>query len=182
MADADDAQPSLFDRIGGRDTVAAAVDWFYLKVLNDPAVARFFNATDMDAQKRKQRAFREASLIEDYLIERGVDHGRITVEVESRNTFENAIFSRDAVMPKPNQTWLLVTTARHTPRAVASFRKAGWNVIAVPTGPLLSELPWSITEVDLRGSVGLIGLAFHEYLGLLVYRMRGHTGTLWPAR
>jgi uncharacterized SAM-binding protein YcdF (DUF218 family) len=125
-------------------------------------------------------AFREASLIRGYLIERGVDPERIAVEAESRNTFENATFSRDIARPEPNQTWLLVTTARHTPRAVASFRSAGWNVTAVPTGPLLSELPWSITDVDLRGAVEIIGLALYEYLGLLAYRMQGRTGTMWP--
>ncbi len=57
MAGTPAAPPSLFDRIGGQETVAAAVDWFYLKVQRDPELERFFEATDMDVQKRKQRAF-----------------------------------------------------------------------------------------------------------------------------
>ncbi len=151
----------------------------FLSLAQDYPEARLL-VTGGGAESRP--AFREARLISDYLVERGVDRGRITIEASSGNTFENATFSRDLAGPEANQTWLLVTTARHMPRAVASFRKAGWNVIAVPTGPLLSELPWSITNVDLRGSVEIIGLALHEYLGLLAYRMRGRTGTLWPER
>jgi len=130
----------------------------------------------------QQQAFREAPLIRSYLVERGVDQGRIVIEAESRNTFENASFGRDLMGTEPDETWLLVTSARHTPRAVATFRKAGWNVIAAPSGPLISEAPWSGTDVDLRASLGLIEIALHEYLGLLAYRIRGRTGTLWPAK
>jgi len=128
-----------------------------------------------------REAFREAPLIRRYLAERGVDQARITIESESRNTFENAVFSRDIVNPEPTQTWLLVTTARHMPRAVASFRNAGWNVVAVPTGPLVSEIPWSIRSVNLRRGIGLLGAALHEYVGLLAYRLSGRTATVWPA-
>lgn len=48
---------SLFERLGGRDAVGAAVDIFYQKVLDDDRVNHFFNDIDMDKQKMKQRAF-----------------------------------------------------------------------------------------------------------------------------
>ena len=48
---------TLFERIGGEPAVDAAVDLFYRKVLSDPSISDFFDTTDMDAQRSKQKAF-----------------------------------------------------------------------------------------------------------------------------
>jgi hemoglobin len=48
---------SLFQRIGGAAAVDAAVDLFYRKVLTDPDVMQFFDTTDMDDQRVKQKSF-----------------------------------------------------------------------------------------------------------------------------
>ncbi len=48
---------SLYERIGGEPAVDAAVDLFYRKVLSDPSISHFFDTTDMDAQRNKQKAF-----------------------------------------------------------------------------------------------------------------------------
>ncbi|HEX7600417.1 MAG TPA: group 1 truncated hemoglobin [Polyangiaceae bacterium] len=48
---------SLFNRLGGEPAVDAAVDIFYRKVLADPRISAYFDATDMDAQRGKQKAF-----------------------------------------------------------------------------------------------------------------------------
>lgn len=48
---------SLFDRLGGVAAVDAAVDLFYRKVLADSKINQFFDDTDMDGQRTKQKAF-----------------------------------------------------------------------------------------------------------------------------
>lgn len=48
---------SLFERIGGRNAVNAAVDVFYKKVLADERINKFFEGIDMEAQRRKQIMF-----------------------------------------------------------------------------------------------------------------------------
>ena len=48
---------TLFDKIGGEPAVEAAVDIFYRKVLSDPSVSDYFEDTDMDAQRAKQKSF-----------------------------------------------------------------------------------------------------------------------------
>ncbi|MEX0696026.1 MAG: group 1 truncated hemoglobin [Dongiaceae bacterium] len=48
---------SLYQRIGGDAAVNAAVDLFYRKVMVDPRISKFFNGTDMNAQRAKQKAF-----------------------------------------------------------------------------------------------------------------------------
>jgi methyl-accepting chemotaxis protein len=48
---------SLFERIGGKDAVNAAVDIFYKKVIADPELKPFFDGVDMARQRNKQKAF-----------------------------------------------------------------------------------------------------------------------------
>lgn len=48
---------SLFERIGGEAALNAAVDLFYRKVLGDSTINHFFDDTDMDEQRGKQKAF-----------------------------------------------------------------------------------------------------------------------------
>jgi hemoglobin len=50
-------QKSLYDQLGGRDAVNAAVDIFYQKVLKDERINRFFDGVDMKKQAAKQKAF-----------------------------------------------------------------------------------------------------------------------------
>lgn len=52
-----DAEPSLFEKLGGEAAVGAAVDIFYRKVLADERINRFFEGVDMDKQAAKQKAF-----------------------------------------------------------------------------------------------------------------------------
>ncbi len=48
---------SLYERIGGKGAIEAAVDIFYGKVLADDSISRFFAGVDMDKQRGKQKIF-----------------------------------------------------------------------------------------------------------------------------
>lgn len=48
---------TLFEQIGGREAVNAAVDIFYNKVLADQRINKFFEGIDMKDQRRKQILF-----------------------------------------------------------------------------------------------------------------------------
>lgn len=50
----------------------------------------------------------------------------------STNTYEDAIDSAALPGVFVAQPWLLITSAVHMPRAMATFRKAGWNVTPYP--------------------------------------------------
>ena len=52
-----DMSKSLYERLGGSDTVKIAVDKFYDRMLNDDRVSSFFSRTDMDRQRRRQQSF-----------------------------------------------------------------------------------------------------------------------------
>jgi len=48
---------TLYERIGGKEAVNAAVDIFYNKVIVDSRIKHFFEGIDMKAQRRKQILF-----------------------------------------------------------------------------------------------------------------------------
>ena len=53
---------SIYDSIGGADSVRAAVDDFYGRVLADPKLAPFFAGTDLSRLKAHQRSFIAAAI------------------------------------------------------------------------------------------------------------------------
>lgn len=48
---------TLFEKLGGRDAIEAAVDQFYERVLNDDRINHFFTNVDMQKQRQHQKAF-----------------------------------------------------------------------------------------------------------------------------
>ncbi|WFU36672.1 YdcF family protein [Bradyrhizobium brasilense] len=108
----------------------------------------------------------------------GIARSRLIIERRSRNTVENAEFSRALVDPKPGERWLLVTSAYHMPRSVGLFRKAGFNVEAYP-------VDWRVGNVFSFGTLAIEGLSrtdlgTREWIGLLAYHLAGRTDDLLP--
>jgi len=52
----------VYDQIGGRPAVSAAVDGLYDRLLADPVLAPYFADTDMERQKRHMRGFMAVAL------------------------------------------------------------------------------------------------------------------------
>ena len=75
---------------------------------------------------------READYAAEVFERLGVPKARLTMERRSRNTEENAEFTKAIAAPKPGERWLLVTSAYHMPRSVGLFRKAGFAVEPYP--------------------------------------------------
>lgn len=123
----------------------------------------------------------ESVIARKLLIEFGVPSDRITIEDHSRNTRENAEFSFSTVEPAPQEQWLLVTSAFHMPRAVGTFRAAGWNgVVAWPvdyrTG---TDTDWFGSRTAAEGLI-MTDIAIREWIGLIAYRFAGYTDALFP--
>jgi uncharacterized SAM-binding protein YcdF (DUF218 family) len=124
----------------------------------------------------------EADTAADLLEAFGISRSRIEVELQSRNTIENAIFTKGIAEPRPGQRWLLVTSAFHMPRAVGVFRQLGFPVEAYPVdwrtpGPEDDLIPFGSLADGLRQ----VDLAIHEWSGLIAYRLTGKTSALFPA-
>lgn len=121
----------------------------------------------------------EADSVSAYLQALGVDPGRLTLERESANTFENAAYAARLLHPTPQQRWLLVTSAFHMPRAIGAFRAAGFRTQAVPTDWRSGQRIWP-DGWSAAGGLGTFDLAAKEYFALAAYRVRGRTDALFP--
>jgi uncharacterized SAM-binding protein YcdF (DUF218 family) len=111
----------------------------------------------------------------------GVSRQRWTIEQRSRNTQENAEFSKALAAPKAGERWLLVTSAYHMPRSVGLFRKAGFPVEPYPVGWLTGKradlLRFSIRAVD---GLDAVDTGIREWIGLAAYRISGKTSEFFP--
>jgi len=97
------------------------------------------------------------------------DPSRVVIEPNAKSTFDNARYTRRLLAPKPGENWLLVTSAAHMPRAVATFRGVDFPV-----------LPWPVHDEPSQGDTASVQ-ATHEYLGLIGYRLMGRTREFWPS-
>ena len=124
----------------------------------------------------------EADGVRDFWLSLGLPPERMTFETKSKNTWENAIYTRDLVQPKPNETWLLVTSAWHMPRSMGIFRRAGFNVTAYPVDYRTygDDRDWRFTYVVLD-ELTMLDLAMHEWIGLVAYHLTGKTNAWFPA-
>jgi uncharacterized SAM-binding protein YcdF (DUF218 family) len=104
----------------------------------------------------------------------GIAPDRILLEQAARNTAENATLTRDLVQPKPGETWVLVTSAFHMPRAHETFTRQGWEgIVAWPVDFRSGDLADGRGIWRLDRNLQALNLGLKEYLGTMVYRMTG---------
>lgn len=112
----------------------------------------------------------EADLADRLFTGLGVDPERILLEDRSRNTHENAVYTRELVQPGEGERWLVVTSAWHMPRAIGSFRAAGFPVEAYPVD--FRTRGWQdVWRPFDSASEGLrrVDVATREWVGLAAY-------------
>ncbi len=112
--------------------------------------------------------------------EQGLDTSKIIFESESRNTYENAVFTRRLIEPKPGENWVLITSAAHMPRSMGIFSKINWTVIPYPVDH--ETRPGNLFQIQWNFSGNLVKLneALMEWTGLIAYYDTGKTSHLFP--
>jgi uncharacterized SAM-binding protein YcdF (DUF218 family) len=108
------------------------------------------------------------------LRQQGVPAGALQTEQASASTYQNALYSAAMLKRDGQRRILLVTSPMHMPRAVASFRRQGLNVIAAPS--IGSDRPVRVmngSDWPQPAALFLTARCLHEYVGLWVYRLRG---------
>ncbi len=105
----------------------------------------------------------------------GVERKDIVLEGQSRNTYENALHTRTILEDRELRRILLVTSAFHMPRALATFEHAGIEAIASPTDFRVVgyEQPAVLGWIPSLGALGGTTQVLQEHLGQTVYRLRG---------
>lgn len=124
--------------------------------------------------------YSESTYAETLFNELGLPAGRVLYERESRNTWENAVLSKQLVQPKPGETWLLLTSAWHMPRAIGIFRKVGWSVVPYQVDYLGAD-PNGYAKFEAARELYTVTMAIKEWVGLFSYRLLDRTDDWLPS-
>jgi uncharacterized SAM-binding protein YcdF (DUF218 family) len=121
---------------------------------------------------------KEAVHVKDFLIQMGVPKEKIIIENESKNTYENALFTRKIVDSlSTGKDILLITSAFHMKRSIAIFKKLNYeSVTPYCTDRYSGGRKFVFDHCFIPDISALSGfnLLFHEILGYLVYKVKGY--------
>jgi len=188
----------LPDRIDGMLLLGGAVDpalsLSFGETVFNSAVARVLGAVALARRHPEAKlvlvsgeggffpvGYSEARATLGFVVDEGIAPARILLEEKSRSTHENAVYTRELFRPAPGETWVLITSAYHMPRAVASFRGAGWSVIPYPVDFKVDPRTGLSPNFNLLDGLTASTLAGKEWVGLVAYRVMGWTRELFPA-
>jgi len=111
----------------------------------------------------------EAAIAERFFLEQGISPERLLLEKQSRNTAENARLGLKLAGPSLSESWVLITSAFHMPRAMRSFDAAGWErLVAWPVDYRTSRFGDSIGW-NLIQNLAVLNIAIRERVGQLAY-------------
>lgn len=93
---------------------------------------------------------------------------------EARSTYEEGLLALERLEPRAGETWLLVTSAMHMPRALAVFRNLGWRLIPYPVDYTTAGEPELLND-DPRPGASLASLdeVVREWGAVLIYERTG---------
>lgn len=122
-----------------------------------------------------------APAVESFYGAAGIEPRRIVLESRSRTTYENALYLRDMLHPKPGERFILVTSAFHMPRSVGVFRRQGFDVVPWPVD-YRTEGWVDAAMFSSRITSGLVRLDYvvKEWIGLVAYRLSDRSNAIWP--
>ncbi len=119
----------------------------------------------------------EAEMMPAFLEKIGIPPSDIILEPDSKNTWENALFTKNIVQTRyPGASCLLITSAWHMPRSEACFRKAGLPVTPYAVDYISEANRWDPDMLLMPDKLGLYKweLLIKEWVGCVAYRMRGY--------
>lgn len=185
------APQTLPEQVDGIIVLGGAVDWPSSRAANQLALGR--SAERVIAGDALARRYPAARLVltgvprdvyqNDLLAEPNdrsfffgpaYDRRNVTFLEASRSTFDDARLALEAVRPTSGETWLLVTSAWHMPRAHATFETLGWSPLPYPVDPAAAAPRWGWPNVPAAAErMARVDLLVREWGAVLVYQRLG---------
>ncbi|MDC3056454.1 YdcF family protein [Pelagibacteraceae bacterium] len=119
--------------------------------------------------------FNHAQVAKSFYKKIGIEIDKIIFEDNSRNTYENIIYSKKIANPKKNENWLLITSAMHMKRALLIADKNNWELIPYAVDFKNIKEFKLIPNLDLLSNLNSFQQGSHECLGLVFYYLMGRT-------
>ena len=117
---------------------------------------------------------KEAIILKDLCLKLGIPKKDLIIEPVSRNTRENAVFTRK-MFSNYNQKVILITSAFHMRRAAGCFKKAGFNIDTFGTDPLEIAVfgidDYFIPKAD---PINKWTILIKEWIGYISYKLAGY--------
>lgn len=126
------------------------------------------------------RKNKEADVMKKLFMEQGLDSSRVTLERDSRNTYENAVLSKRRIKPVPGETWILITSAYHMPRAIGVFCNVGWPMIPYPVDHYSGPVNLQRIDISFGHNLAILEMGMREWIGLLAFYITGKSAELFP--
>jgi uncharacterized SAM-binding protein YcdF (DUF218 family) len=141
-----------------------------LIIKNNPNIKIIFSG---GSAYLNQRELTESNSAKIFFSEMGLDTSKIIFEDESRNTYENILFSKKIAKPKDIENWLVITSASHMKRVIGVATKANWNLIPYATDfNFTKKYDFSIS-INILQNLNQSNKAAHEWIGLVYYFLTG---------
>lgn len=129
-----------------------------------------------------KQEYKAADIAKQLFERQNFDVSKITFERESRNTYENVLYSKKIINPVKDENWILITTSWHMPRSVGIFCKADWPVIPYPVDHQTNKDNLFRINFDLLVNLSTLKTAQKEWLGLFAYYLTGKTTSFLPGK
>lgn len=124
---------------------------------------------------------KEADLVSNYFLTAGIQASRLVLEDQSRNTAENAAYTKQLINPARDETWLLITSANHMPRSIGLFCQQNWPLIPYPVDHETTPSKLYSVHFNLVDNFNSLVQASYEWAGLIAYYLTGKIDRVLPS-
>jgi uncharacterized SAM-binding protein YcdF (DUF218 family) len=124
-----------------------------------------------------QKQASEAVLMKGFLTRIGIPEGDILVEADSRNTYENAVFTKKVLDTQyPGASCLLITSAYHMRRSMGCYKNAGVAFTPFSVDFLTEKDRWAPenTLIPDRNGFYWWETLIKEWVGCVMYWLKGY--------
>ncbi len=122
-----------------------------------------------------QQDFSEAYFANKFFKDFEIPTEDLILENKSKNTFENALYTKEILDILGKNRIILVTSAFHMKRSLGVFSKMGFDVQPFPTDykSMLDDVNWD-TIIPSTMALDASTIAIKEWIGILVYKIKGY--------
>ncbi len=120
---------------------------------------------------------KEGIFIREFLEDLGLCSEDFYFEVDSKNTYENALFTKALIEDwNISGPYLLVTSGFHQRRGIACFEKQGISVQPYSVDRNVGDRKFYIDHLfsPRAGAINRWDMLWHEWLGWISYKMKGY--------
>jgi uncharacterized SAM-binding protein YcdF (DUF218 family) len=121
---------------------------------------------------------KESIILKNYLMQIGFPEEDILIESESKNTYENALYTKKELekLGLQNSSLLLVTSASHMYRAKKCFEKQGLQVDTYSADVKAGPRKFVFDHLFIPNEEAFVKWynLLHEILGVIIYKVMGY--------